>query len=217
MDVKQTVFIVDDDDFFRSALQRIFRSAGFRVKTFASAELFLAGYSPCEEACLILDLRMPEVGGLELLKRLQQQQIFLPVIIYTGNADVQVAVCAMQEGAFTVIEKPLSSELLIERARAAISSARPILARQAKVAKARKSLALLTERERHVAAYLADGLSASEVGDQLEISVRTVEAHRANIFRKLQIKSSTVLAQLVLLAELNDVPSELGRDFRIAT
>ncbi|MBI3145487.1 MAG: response regulator transcription factor [Pseudogulbenkiania sp.] len=204
MDVKQTVFIVDDDDFFRNALQRIFRSAGFRAETFASAELFLAGYSPCEESCLILDLRMPEVGGLELLKRLQQQQIFLPVIIYTGNADVQVAVCAMQEGAFTVIEKPLSSELLIERARAAITSARPLLARQAKVAKARESLALLTERERQIAKFLAEGLSAPEAAARLAISVRTVEAHRANLFRKLHIKSSAVLAQQVLLAELGD-------------
>ncbi|WP_024303045.1 response regulator transcription factor [Pseudogulbenkiania sp. MAI-1] len=208
MQYGQTVFVVDDDDFFRNALQRIFRSAGFQVETFASAELFLEGYKPCEESCLILDLRMPEVGGLELLKCLQQRQIDLPVIVYTGNADVQVAVRAMQEGAFTLIEKPLSSELLIEQARAAITSSRFKRARQAKVAKARESLALLTERETQVAKCLAEGLSAAETASCLGISARTVEVHRANLFRKLQIKSSAVLAQLVLLAEQNDIAAD---------
>lgn len=207
MQYGQTVFVVDDDDFFRSALQRIFQSAGFRVESFASAEQFLKNYWPCEESCLILDLRMPEVGGLELLQRMQQMQFDLPVIVYTGNADVQVAVRAMQEGAFTVIEKPLSSELLIEQARAAITSSRFKRARQAKVTKARESLALLTERETQVAKCLAEGLSAVETASRLGISARTVEVHRANLFRKLQIKSSAVLAQLVLLVELNDVPA----------
>lgn len=204
MQYGQTAFVVDDDDFFRNALQRIFRSAGFQVETFASAELFLEGYKPCEESCLILDLRMPEVGGLELLQRMQQMQIDLPVIVYTGNADVQVAVRAMQEGAFTVIEKPLSSELLIEQARTAINNTRSQRVRQAKAAKARLSLSMLTERERQVARCLAEGLSAAETASSLGISARTVEVHRANLFRKLQIKSSAVLAQLVLLAELNN-------------
>lgn len=202
MPAGQTVFIVDDDDFFRSILQRIFQSAGFLVETFTGAEHFLTSYTPCEESCLILDLRMPKIGGLELLTCLQERRIDLPVIIYTGNADVQVAVCAMQKGAFTVIEKPLSSELLIEKARAAINSARPLRARNAKIAQARASLALLTEREREVAKCLADGLSAAEAASHLGISVRTVEAHRSNLFRKLQINSISLLVHLVILAEL---------------
>lgn len=200
----QTVFIVDDDEFFRRLLQRVFHSAGFRVEAFAGAAEFLAGYVDCAEACLILDLRMPEVGGLELLTSLQQRKIDLPVIVYTGNADVQVAVRAMQQGVFTVIEKPLSGELLIAQVRAAIINARLQRTRQARVEQARASLARLTQREQEVAQHLAAGLSASETAAQLHISVRTVEAHRVNLFRKLDIHSSTVLAQIVLLAELGE-------------
>lgn len=204
MSVQQTVFIVDDDDFFRSTLKKIFQSAGFYVATFDRAERFLAEYTSCEESCLILDLRMPEIGGLELLRCLQERHIDLPVIIYTGNADVQVAVCAMQNGAFSVIEKPLSSELLIEQARAAISSARPQRARNARITKAQAEIALLTEREKEVAKCLADGLSAAEAACKLGISARTVEAHRGNLFRKLHINSVSMLVHIVLLAELGE-------------
>lgn len=211
MPMKQSVFIVDDDDFFRNTLQKIFNSVGFRVEAFASAELFLAGYKSCMESCLILDLRMPEIGGLELLKHLAHRKIDMPVIIYTGNADVQVAVRAMQEGAFTVIEKPLNSELLIEHVREAIAKTRLQRTHHAKVLEAKNSLAQLTERERQVAGYLASGLSAAETSAQLGISVRTVEAHRANLFRKLQIKTSATLIQLVLLAELDDVIDRKSR------
>jgi two-component system response regulator FixJ len=200
----QTVFIVDDDDHLRGLLQHVFKSAGFRVVAFASAAQFLEGYAACPESCLLLDLRMPKVGGLELLKSLQRRRIDLPVIIYTGNADVQVAVRAMQEGAFSVIEKPLSGELLIEQVRTAINNTRPQRSRQARIEQARAGLALLSKREKEVAEYLASGLSAAEAAAQLGISVRTVEAHRVNLFRKLQINSSTLLAQIVLLAELGE-------------
>lgn len=200
MQYNQTVFIIDDDDFFRNTLQRIFQSTGFQVETFASANLFLEGYKHCEESCLILDLRMPEVGGLEVLRRMQQQKIDLPVIVYTGNADVQVAVRAMREGAFTLIEKPLSSELLIEQVRAAIASTRTQRAHHAKAVRARECLNLLTERERQVAQCLAEGLSAAEAASTLGISTRTVEVHRANLFHKLQIKSIVVLAKMVFWA-----------------
>lgn len=201
---EQSVFIVDDDASFRNAVKRVFRSAGFRVETFESAAAFLAGYQPCDEACLILDLRMPEVGGLELLERLRQRQIDLPVIIYTGNADVPVTVRAMQSGAFAVVEKPFSDELLIERVRDAITRSRTRRARNATIAEARAKLAGLTEREREIARYLAEGLSAPQIGARLGISARTVEAHRANLFCKLDVTSIATVGQLVLWAELGN-------------
>lgn len=197
----QSVVIVDDDDFFRNALERIFRSAGFEVESFASAEIFLSQYRPKSEACLILDLRMPNVGGLELQDRMKQRGIDLPVIIYTGNADVPVTVQAMQAGAFAVIEKPLSSELLIAHVRTAISGARARRARRAQIGLARAKLGLLTERELQVARHLAEGLSGPDMAAVLGISPRTIDAHRSNLFRKLEIKSIAALTRLLMLAE----------------
>ncbi|WP_018989527.1 response regulator transcription factor [Aromatoleum toluclasticum] len=199
---EQSVFIVDDDESFLNAARRVFRSAGFRVETFESAGAFLSAYRPCDEACLILDLRMPGVGGLELLERLRERQIDLPVIIYTGNADVPVTVRAMQAGAFSVVEKPFSDELLIARVREAIASSRTRRVRNATIAEARAKLAALTEREREIARCLADGLSAPQIGARLGISARTVEAHRANLFRRLDVTSIAIVARLMLWADL---------------
>lgn len=199
---EQSVFIVDDDESFLNAARRVFRSAGFRVETFESAVAFLSAYRPCDEACLILDLRMPGVGGLELLERLRERQIDLPVIIYTGNADVPVTVRAMQAGAFSVVEKPFSDELLIARVREAIASSRTRRVRNATIAEARAKLAALTEREREIARCLADGLSAPQIGARLGISARTVEAHRANLFRRLDVTSIAIVARLMLWADL---------------
>lgn len=202
MGCEQVVFVVDDDEFFRKGVARIFASAGFQVHTYDSAEGFLESYRGCDEGCLVLDLRMPEVGGLEVLQRLRQARIDLPVIIYTGNADVPVTVRAMQQGAFALLEKPASSELLIEEVRAAICRSRGRRARLAKVAAARMRLAALSGREREIALCLAEGLSAPEVACRLQISTRTVEAHRARLFHKLEIKSVAALAQIVLLTQL---------------
>ncbi|WP_018990560.1 response regulator transcription factor [Aromatoleum toluclasticum] len=200
----QSVVIVDDDDFFRKALERVFHSAGFRVESFASADAFLTGYIPKEEACIILDLRMPRIGGLELLDRLKERGIDVPVIIYTGNADVPVTVQAMQAGAFAVVEKPLSSELLIARVRAAIAETRAGRTRRIQVAAARAKLGLLTEREVEVARHLTEGRSSPEMAAILGISSRTVDAHRVNLLRKLEIKSIAALTRLFVLAELGD-------------
>ncbi|AYH43273.1 response regulator [Azoarcus sp. DN11] len=204
MSADQSVAIVDDDDFFRKALERVFHSAGFRTESFAAAEAFLASYIPKDEACIILDLRMPRLGGLELLDRLKERGIDVPVIIYTGNADVPVTVQAMQAGAYAVVEKPLSSELLITRVRAAITDARARRTRRNQSASARAKLKLLTEREIEVARHLTEGLSSPEMADLLGISPRTVDAHRANLLRKLEIRSIAALARLFVLTELGD-------------
>lgn len=202
MQLQQVVYIIDDDEFFRVTLTNIFQSAGFVVAAFERAEAFLADYSAEGESCLILDLRMPGIGGLELLKSLQELHIDLPVIVYTGNANVQVAVYAMQQGAFSVIEKPINSELLIEQVKTAISSTRPQRMRNSRIAKARQALSVLTEREFEVARCLANGLSAADTASVLQVSARTIEAHRTNLFRKLHINSVSMLVNMVVLAEL---------------
>lgn len=204
MRTKQTVFVIDDDDFFRKILAQVFQSAGFQVATFDSANAFLSQYSPHENACLILDLRMPDISGLELQEKLKQQGIDIPIVFYTGNADVPVAVRAMQAGAFAVIEKPSSNELMIERVKAAIASHTERLSYRKKLSDARSRLQLLSERERQVGRYLSQGLSAPEIALLLKKSPRTVEAHRANIFRKLEIKSTAALTRLFVLSELGD-------------
>lgn len=198
----EKIYIVDDDKFFASALRRVFHSAGFEVETFHSARDFLEQFSDCGSACLILDLRMPEIGGLELLQQLRAAQADIPVIIYTGNADVAVAVKAMQAGAFSVTEKPFSNELMIAEVRAAIAAAAKARARNSLLRDAKAKIASLSDRERTLLPLLGEGHSAREAADSLGLSARTVEAHRANIFRKLHINSTAALVRIVTLAEL---------------
>ncbi len=203
-DEKSVVYVVDDDELVRKSLYRVFRSAGFDVHCFGSALEFLENYRPCGNACLILDLRMPGIGGLELQERLARLGIPIPVILYTGNADVPVAVRAMRSGAFNVIEKPFSDDLLIEQVRLAIAQERSRRERSAPVLAARRALAVLTEREREVAELLAEGLSARQIGERLAISPRTVETHRERILDKAGVGSTQELAKLLALSGLPD-------------
>ena len=137
-------------------------------------------------------------------QRLRERGDDVPVIVYTGNADVESAVRAMRKGAFTVIQKPFSNELLIEQVREAITSGQRIRRRRAAIRDAQHKLALLTERELSIARELSTGKSAREVASALGLSSRTVEAQRANIFRKGDLNSSVALARLILLAEFGD-------------
>ena len=204
MSAASTVYLVDDDESFRNAMERLFRSAGFDFHPFSSGAAFLERFAPSDSACVVLDLRMPDLGGLEVLERLRKRKLDVPVIVYSGNADVQVAVQAMQLGAFAIVEKPFSNELLIRKVHDAIAAHRQLRARRSRISEACSRVARLTERERGIARLLADGLTAQDAADKLDISPRTVEAHRANIFRKLDITSSAVLAQTMLLAELGE-------------
>lgn len=196
------IYVVDDDRYLTNALHRLLRSAGFEVETFNSAREFLTNFVDGDDTCLVLDLRMPEIGGLELLQQLRSKPIDLPVIIYTGNADVAATVKAMQIGAYSVIEKPFSDELMIAEIRNAIAAGERTRPRQRMMREAQALIAGLSERERALVPLLGDGATAREVAETLGLSVRTVEAHRANIFKKLGINHSAALVRLALLAEL---------------
>lgn len=196
------IYVVDDDELVLDTLNAVFSFAGFNVTTFNQAEVFLAANLPTDNCCLILDLRMPRMSGLELQRLLAERQIDLPVIIYSGNADVATTVRAMSGGAFTLVQKPISNDLLIETVREAMRKHQQQYEEKNRFADARARLNLLTDRERSVALLAAEGLTASDIANQLCISARTAEAHKASIFKKLNIKSVALLAQLVVMARL---------------
>ena len=202
--MEMTVHIVDDDDLVRLTLEQLFRSAGFRAHAYADAESFLASSNIHDNSCLILDLRMPINSGLWLHAELRKSGIDLPVIIYTGNADVDVAVKLMSDGVYTLLQKPMSNELLIQKVQEAIHSHKQAKHRTQPMRQAQQQLKKLSERERQVSMLLVDGLSAPDISQRLQLSPRTVEAHRARIFDKLEIRSVAQLAKLVVLADTAD-------------
>ena len=198
-----TVFIVDDDASVRDALAWLLRSRRLLSEPFESADAFDAllegGFSPRVPSCLLLDVRMPGMSGLALFDRLAARGLLplIPVIFLTGHADVPTAVDAVKRGAFDFCEKPFSDNALVDRVEAALAqSARALGALQEK-ASLKARLNELTERERDVMRLVVEGLPNKLIADQLDISVRTVEVHRARVFDKMGAKSAVELANLL--------------------
>ncbi|KQU82913.1 two-component system response regulator [Variovorax sp. Root318D1] len=194
------IFIVDDDVSVREALAWLLRSRRLESEHFASAEAFeqrlAEGPLPEQPLCLLLDVRMPGTSGLVLFDRLAERGVLdaMPVIFLTGHADVPTAVDAVKRGAFDFCEKPFSDNALVDRIEQALGAS----LRALEVQRARKSLAgrvaELTERERDVMRLVVEGLPNKLIADQLAISVRTVEVHRARVFDKMEVKSAVELA-----------------------
>ncbi|MDB5750566.1 MAG: putative response regulator, NarL [Ramlibacter sp.] len=198
-----TVFIVDDDAGVREALAWLLRSRRLLSETFASAEEFAAmlerGFQPTEPCCLLLDVRMPGMSGLALFEQLLQRRLVeaLPVIFLTGHADVPTAVDMVKRGAFDFCEKPFSDNALVDRIEEALGRSQQVLAAQKEKGLLLTRLEELTERERDVMRLVAKGLPNKLIADQLTISVRTVEVHRARVFDKMEVKSAVELANLL--------------------
>jgi two-component system response regulator DctR len=197
------IFIVDDDESVREALAWLLRSRRLASENFASAEAFEARLDaqPLTDQphCLLLDVRMPGTSGLALFDRLVERGLIdaMPVIFLTGHADVPTAVDAVKRGAFDFCEKPFSDNALVDRIEHAIgASLRAIEARRARRTIAGR-VAELTERERDVMRLVVEGLPNKLIADQLSISVRTVEVHRARVFEKMEVKSAVELANLL--------------------
>ncbi len=190
-----TIYVVDDDEGVRDSLAALLEADGFRVVAYASAEAFLKRDGIDADACLLADVRMPGMDGLELLGRLADQRRVLPVIMITGHGDVPMAVRAMKLGAVDFIEKPFDPEVILASVREALraASARPSGADE----EVQRRLQQLTPRERDVLEHLVVGRSNKEVALQLGISPRTVEIHRARLMEKMQAEN---LAQLVRMA-----------------
>lgn len=198
-----TVYIVDDDASVREALAWLLRSRRLPSECFASAEAFEAALAermperhPC---CLLLDVRMPGMSGLALFDALLARGALaaMPVIFLTGHADVPTAVDTVKRGAFDFCEKPFSDNALVDRVEQALAQSAQHLAAQRHCQALRARLADLTERERAVMQCVVEGLPNKLIADQLDISVRTVEVHRARVFDKMQVKSAVELANLL--------------------
>lgn len=191
------VFIVDDDDAVRRFLSGLIESVELPVEAYASARDFLAAYEPGRPGCLVLDVRMPGMSGLELQRELAERAIDLPVIVLTGHGNVQVAVHAMKAGAVDFVEKPFDNELLLDRIQKAVAASVRADGERVKRNEIASRMRLLSPRERQVLDLVVAGETNKGVARHLDISERTVEIHRANVMRKMRAKS---LADLVLMA-----------------
>jgi FixJ family two-component response regulator len=203
MNPEPTVFIIDDDEAVRRFLSGLIASVGLHVETYASAQEFLDADEPSQPGCLLLDIRMPGMSGLELQKELASRNIRIPIIILTGHGNVQVAVHAMKAGAVDFIEKPFNNELLLDRIQMAVAESVDADTTRVKQDEIAHRMELLTPREHQVLDIVAAGETNKAVARRLDISEKTVEIHRARVMEKMQAKSLADLVKMVAMLELH--------------
>jgi two-component system response regulator FixJ len=194
------VHVIDDDDAARESLAFLLGTAQFVVRAYESAKAFLDAIPGVESGCVVTDVRMPEIDGLELLRRLKSQGIGLPVIVITGHGDVPLAVEAIKAGALDFIEKPYEGEVLLGAVRSALSAHEADAKRDAERAEIQERLAALSPRERQVLDGLVAGQPNKTIAYDLGISARTVEVYRANVMTKMQATSLSHLVRMTLIS-----------------
>ena len=195
----KTVFVVDDDAAVRQGLRFMLRAAGYSVEAFPSARSFLEDHDPRRGGCLLLDVRMPQMTGLELQQQLNLRGWRIPVIFITGHGTVSLAIAAMKAGAFDFIEKPLREDALLESIERALHWNNRAYEVRLERGTLQIRVALLTPREREVFERVASGEPNKVIARQLGISVRTVELHRAHIAEKLQARSLSDLIRMGII------------------
>jgi FixJ family two-component response regulator len=206
-DATSIVFIVDDDVSVRESLELLVRSAGWRPETFASAQEFLSRSRPTVPCCMVLDLTLPGVSGLELQEQLAERTD-MPIIFITGYGDVPMTVRAMKAGAVEFLTKPFKDTVLLDAIRGALERSGAAQREQAEMQVLRRCYASLTPREREVMALVVSGLLNKQVGGELGISEITVKAHRGQVMRKMKADSLPDLVTMAARLGLRSVPAE---------
>ena len=196
-----TVFVVDDDDAVRTSLRLLLKSVGLPVETFASAQEFLDAFDAERAGCLVLDIRMPGMSGLELQQRLNEIHAIVPIVFITGHGDVPMAVEAMQHGAVDFIQKPFRDQDLIDRINQALEKDRDNRAGLRERDAIRRRMQQLTPREREVLDLVTQGKANKVIAGDLNVSQRTVEIHRARVMEKMGASSLAHLVRMVIEAE----------------
>ncbi len=199
---KGKVYVIDDDEAMRDSLNFLLESAGFGVTLFESAQNFLDSLPDLEFGCVVSDVRMPGIDGIEMLKRMKAGQSTFPILIMTGHGDVPLAVEAMKLGAVDFLEKPFEDDRLIGMIEAAIRQAEPAARGEAITQEIAARVATLSPRERQVMNGLIAGLSNKLIARDYDISPRTIEVYRANVMTKMQANSLSELVRLAMRAGL---------------
>jgi RNA polymerase sigma factor (sigma-70 family) len=200
-DPVQRVYVVDDDEPMRDSLQWLLESNGHAVEAYASAEAFLEAWREDMRGCLVLDVRMPGMSGLELHEHLADRRSTLPVVFVTGHGDVPMAVAALKKGAVDFIEKPFNDKEMLRLVARCLELERARRAARAREDDARRCIGALTEREREVMRLVVAGKLNKQIADELGISIKTVEVHRARVMEKMQARSLAELVRMTIAAE----------------
>ena len=203
---KATIYVVDDDEAVRGALRLLFRSVGLTAVTYSSGQAFLDDYSHDQPGCLVLDVRMPGMSGLELQHQLNARGAIIPVIFITGHGDVPMAVEAMQHGAFDFVQKPFRDQELLDRVHSALERDQESREQLRQTDGIRRRFASLTVREQEVLALMVRGAANKVIAGDLGVSQRTVEVHRAHVMDKMEARSIAQLVRMVVDAGLVKEP-----------
>jgi two-component system, LuxR family, response regulator FixJ len=202
MPFESTVHVIDDDEALRDSLTFLLRTARLDVQSYPSAAAFLEALPEANLSCVITDVRMPGMSGIDLLRRLRERKISVPVIVITGHGDIPLAVEAMRIGAIDFLEKPFDDEVLIASVKAALRQKEGEAKRRGERAEIESRLAALSNRERDVLGGLVAGRANKQIAFDLGISPRTVEIYRANLMSKMHAGSLSDLVRMALIAEI---------------
>lgn len=211
MQPESIVYVIDDDDAVRESLEFLLKTAGVSVRGFDSAKAFLDVLPAIKSGCVITDVRMPEITGIDLLRRIKENGLDIPVIVITGHGDISLAVEAMKIGAVDFLEKPFDDDLLLAAVRSALNTEAGAARHKAELAEIHDKLAALSNRERQVLEGLVAGKANKVIAFDLGISPRTVEIYRANLMTKMSANSLSDLVRMAMTAGILESTTKGGR------